>query len=208
MRSEWFSGRAWMGWPGFPFGQRGSRFFESGEVRLAILSLLAETPRNGYQLIKELQERSGGVYRASAGSVYPTLQQLEDEGLIELKPRDGKRIYELTAAGRAELERDPEAVHRIWKRAERWEDWGQNMRPESFAVLGPAVAVMKASMQAIRSAGGDREREQKILDILSRACRELEELTATGPATGEREAPEDEKRRSRKKEDDRASWFL
>ena len=55
------------------FGRR-ARFFESGEVRLAILSLLSEGPKHGYQLMKEMEERSGGLYRASAGSVYPTLQ--------------------------------------------------------------------------------------------------------------------------------------
>jgi DNA-binding PadR family transcriptional regulator len=58
------------------------RFFGPGEVRLALLSLVAEAPSHGYELMKKLEERSAGVYRASAGTVYPTLQQLEDEGLI------------------------------------------------------------------------------------------------------------------------------
>lgn len=59
-----------------------SRFFAPGEVRLAILSLVAERPCHGYYLMKLLAERSGGVYRASAGAIYPTLQELEDEGLV------------------------------------------------------------------------------------------------------------------------------
>ena len=64
-------------WAGLAFGRHG-RFFEAGEVRLAILSLLAEGPKHGYQLMKEMKDRSSGMYSASAGSVYPTLQQLED----------------------------------------------------------------------------------------------------------------------------------
>ena len=90
-------------WGGFAFGPsrffetgRRSRFFETGEIRLAILSLLSEGPKHGYQLMKEMAERSGGVYRASAGSVYPTLQQLEDEGLIECTQEGGRRVYRLT----------------------------------------------------------------------------------------------------------------
>jgi len=67
-------------WAAFAFGQTG-RFFEAGEVRLAILSLLSDGPKHGYQLMKEMAEPSGGLYKASAGSVYPNLQQLEDKGL-------------------------------------------------------------------------------------------------------------------------------
>ena len=76
------------------------RFCGPGEVRLALLGLLAEGPRHGYELMGQLEERSGGVYRASAGTVYPTLQQLEDEGLATSETVEGRRVYR-----RAELER-------------------------------------------------------------------------------------------------------
>ena len=87
-------------WSGFPGGQpfaafgwgQNARFFEAGEVRMAILSLLSEGPKHGYQLMKELEERSGGMYKASAGSVYPTLQQLEDEDLVTSDQQAGKRV--------------------------------------------------------------------------------------------------------------------
>jgi DNA-binding PadR family transcriptional regulator len=92
------------------------KFFESGERRLAILSLLSQGPKHGYQLMKEMKERSGGMYNASTGSVYPTLQQLEDEGLIESGRQSGRRAYKLTEAGRKELDRDPDTVRRIWER--------------------------------------------------------------------------------------------
>ena len=79
------------------FGRRASR----GDIRTAILVLLAEEPMHGYQIIQELTERTGGVWRPSPGSVYPTLQQLEDEELVQVAPAvSGKRVYELTEAGR------------------------------------------------------------------------------------------------------------
>jgi DNA-binding PadR family transcriptional regulator len=94
------------GWGGFPFGgfsgpgsRRGPRV-RRGDVRSGILALLAEEPRNGYQIIQELEERSGGVWRPSPGSVYPALQQLEDEGLVRAEERGGRRQYHLTDAGR------------------------------------------------------------------------------------------------------------
>jgi DNA-binding PadR family transcriptional regulator len=154
----------------FAFGSKG-RFFGAGEMRLAILSLVSEGPRHGYQLMKELGERSGGTYRASAGSVYPTLQQLESDGLIRVKHEGGRKIHTLTAAGRKELERDPEGVRRIWERAEECEDWGQSMGPESLMVLPLLSPLVKASLRAAGRGGVERVR-----DILDRARRDLEAI--------------------------------
>ena len=75
-----------------------------GDVRAAVLSLLAEKPMHGYQIISEIAERSGGAWKPSAGSVYPTLQLLADEGLISAEEADGRKTYSLTEAGRAEAE--------------------------------------------------------------------------------------------------------
>jgi DNA-binding PadR family transcriptional regulator len=75
-----------------------------GDVRAAIVVLLAEGPMHGYQVIQELTERSGGMWRPSPGSVYPTLQQLEDEGLVRSSEADGRRVFQLTDTGRAEVE--------------------------------------------------------------------------------------------------------
>ena len=152
------------------------RFFEFGELRLAILSLLGEGPKHGYQLMKAMEDRSGGMYRGSAGSIYPALQQLEDEGLIEGCRQEGRRVYQLTEAGRKELEKEPEAVRRIWERAERWEDWGSCMGPQIVATIGPLAEIMKAGMRASSRVAGKRESEQKLLEILERARRELEKL--------------------------------
>jgi len=175
-----YMNRGWSQWAGGPwgggFGGRG-RFFEGGEVRLALLSLLAEGPKHGYQLMKELKERSGGMYRASAGTVYPTLQMLEDEGLIELDAESPKRAYKITDAGQEELKRDPEAVKRIWERAEHWEDWSQYSGPEILAFASPLGKMLKASMRAAKWAGGNDEREAKVRDVIRKAVQELEDLT-------------------------------
>src|SRR6185437_9554776 len=88
---------------GGPFGGgRGRR--RRGDVRTALLMLLAEEPRNGYQLMQTIDERSAGRWRPSPGSVYPTLSQLEDEGLIKSVEAEGSRRFEITDAGREHLE--------------------------------------------------------------------------------------------------------
>ena len=152
------------------------RFFEFGELRLALLSLLSEKPRHGYELMKEMEGRSGGLYRGSAGSIYPTLQQLADERLISCERQEGRRVYSLTAAGRRELNRDPDAVRRIWERAEQWEDWGSCMGPETIAAIGPLAEILKAGMRAYGRVAGKPAAEQKLRDIFERTRRELEHL--------------------------------
>ena len=76
-----------------------------GDIRTAILAVLTEGPGHGYDIMSRLQDKSGGMWRPSAGSVYPTLQQLEDEGLVTSADTDGKRVYTVTADGTAEAER-------------------------------------------------------------------------------------------------------
>jgi DNA-binding PadR family transcriptional regulator len=99
------------GGPGFGRRRRASR----GDVRTAALLLLAEEPRNGYQIMQELEERSEGMWRPSPGSVYPALQQLEDEGLIRSEETDGRRLYHLTDAGRAYVAERPEDQPAPWE---------------------------------------------------------------------------------------------
>ncbi len=169
----WWGGGSWAGYG--PWG-RWSRFFDTGEVRLALLSLLESGPKHGYQLIKELEERSNGIYRASAGAVYPNLQQLEDEGLVTSETRDGKRVYTLTEAGRAELAREKDRVDEIWNRAEKWGVWAPSAGPEGVMVATTAALVMKAALSAVKRSGGDAEFATKVRDILDRSRREIESL--------------------------------
>ena len=87
---------------------------KKGDVRAAALALLAEGPRNGYQIIQEIAERSRGIWRPSPGSVYPALQQLEDEGLVRAKEDGGRRTYRLTDEGRAHVAGNREAFAEPW----------------------------------------------------------------------------------------------
>ena len=92
--------------PGSMGGWRGGRGrMRRGDIRTAILAVLTENAGHGYDIISRLQEKSGGMWRPSAGSVYPTLQQLEDEGLVTVAEADGKRVYTVTEEGAAEAER-------------------------------------------------------------------------------------------------------
>jgi DNA-binding PadR family transcriptional regulator len=85
-----------------------------GDVRAAALALLAERPRNGYQIIQEVAERSHGIWRPSPGSVYPALQQLEDEGLVRAQEDGGRRTYHLTDDGRAHVAEHHSGVAEPW----------------------------------------------------------------------------------------------
>jgi DNA-binding PadR family transcriptional regulator len=101
--------------PGFgPGGPRGARRANKGDVRSAIISLLAEKPSNGYGLIRAIEEKTGGAWRPSPGSIYPTLQQLVDEELISPTGTDRRTDYELTAAGRAYLAEHADELQKAW----------------------------------------------------------------------------------------------
>ena len=104
-------GAWWPGPPGPPRGPKAGR----GDVRAAILALLREGPRNGYQIMSEIEERSGGAWRPSPGAVYPALSQLADEGLIEAEESSGRRTFRLTDEGRQYIEAHPEAARAAWE---------------------------------------------------------------------------------------------
>jgi DNA-binding PadR family transcriptional regulator len=152
----------------------GRRFFRQGEVRLAILSLLKDEAAHGYELMKRLEERSGGMYRASAGTIYPVLQQLEDEGLVRIQEEGGKKIYHLTDAGREELLLHGEDIERIWQRAHGWKDWGSTMGPETAEIWGSWGRLSKAAFKA--AARSDFESTDRIRQILDKARKDLEAL--------------------------------
>lgn len=95
-----------------PRGRRGGR--DRGDVRTAILALLAEKPRHGYELIQEIGERSSGAWTPSPGSIYPNLQALEDEGLISIAQVDGRKTASLTDAGRSWVEENEAAIAAVF----------------------------------------------------------------------------------------------
>ena len=112
----------WPGPPGAPEPGRGPKAGR-GDVRAAILALLKEGPRNGYQIMSDIKERSGGAWRPSPGAVYPALSALADEGLIVGEESAGRRTFRLTDAGRAYVEEHPDMARGAWESDEQQEAW-------------------------------------------------------------------------------------
>jgi DNA-binding PadR family transcriptional regulator len=132
-------------------------------VRAAALALLSERPMHGYEMIQELQSRSGGVWRPSAGSIYPTLQLLEDEGLVAAEEIDGKRRFTLTAEGVAEAER----------RTGRppWEQVGEAANEPPARLRDAIVQLAGAVVQVVQT--GNEDQIRRTLDILNDARRSI-----------------------------------
>jgi DNA-binding PadR family transcriptional regulator len=141
-----------------------------GDVRTAVLAVLAEKPLHGYDVIRDLEERSGGAWSPSPGSIYPTLQMLEDEGLVTSEEQDGKKVYSVTEAGRAELESRR-------KRSGGVNPWDVGKVPEGMASFRDAlVKLMKAATQAARA--GDVTQVEEVATILTEARRKIYEVLA------------------------------
>jgi len=138
--------------------------------------MLESGPKHGYELMKELETKSGRVYKASAGAIYPALQQLEDEGLVISDAAAGKRAYSLTDEGRTELQKESETVKRIWQRAQQAGDWAPWMGFEGAEVMRPAAELMKTALKAATRASQDSAKIAKIREILERTKREIEAL--------------------------------
>jgi DNA-binding PadR family transcriptional regulator len=166
------------GGPGFGRRRRASR----GDVRTAALLLLAEEPRNGYQIMQELEERSEGMWRPSPGSVYPALQQLEDEELIRSEETDGRRLYHLTDAGRAYVAQRSEDQPAPW---ETFTDTLSDQHAETGALMrdvGMAfVQVLHAGSEAQVAEAGK---------VLAETRRALYRILADGEPDPKAEEPE------------------
>lgn len=154
-----------------PFGrgsQQGGKRVKRGNVRQALLTLLAEQPRNGYQLIQEIGERSGGHWRPSSGSVYPTLQQLEDEGLICSEAVEGGKLFALTEAGQAvvkELSEDSTPP---------WEGLGENLSEQEAEMQQLIGQVMGAVMMLGQTgSAAQQEKARKLLKQLRRSLYQI-----------------------------------
>ncbi|MFI7388827.1 PadR family transcriptional regulator [Streptomyces sp. NPDC049813] len=159
--------------PGFggpgPWGGRGGRGggprgrARRGDVRASILALLKDRPMHGYEMIQEIAERSGGAWKPSPGSVYPTLQLLEDEGLIASASEGGKKLFSLTDAGRTAAEEGPEAP---WEEAGRGVDWEamNEIRQAGFGLMEAFGQVWKT---------GSKGQREKALSVINDARKKL-----------------------------------
>jgi DNA-binding PadR family transcriptional regulator len=166
------------GW-GPPFGGGGprgrGRRARRGDIRTAALLLLAEEPRNGYQIMQEVQERSGGLWSPSPGSVYPALAQLEDEGLIRTQEEDGHKLFVLTDAGKALVdERDAD-------RPAPWEQQGGDSGEAHE--LGKLIRdVAFAFTQVVRT--GSPGQLASAREVLANTRRDLYRILADGEDEG------------------------
>ncbi|RSN45672.1 PadR family transcriptional regulator [Streptomyces sp. WAC 04229] len=157
--------------PGFghggPWGGRGRGGprgrARRGDVKASILALLKDRPMHGYEMIQEIAERSGGAWKPSPGSVYPTLQLLEDEGLIASESEGGKKLFALTEEGRAAAEEGPDAP---WEEASRGVDWEalNDVRQAGFGLMEAFGQVWKT---------GSKEQREKALTVIGDARKKL-----------------------------------
>jgi DNA-binding PadR family transcriptional regulator len=163
------------GGPGGPRGPRGrGRKARRGDIRTAALLLLAEEPRNGYQIMQEVEERSGGVWSPSPGSVYPALSQLEDEGLIRSEQSEGRKLFALTDAGRELL------AARAADRPAPWEEMSDAVSDRAHELGRLMREVAGAFVQVMRT--GSEGQMTSARDVLARTRKDLYRILADGEA--------------------------
>src|SRR3954462_42484 len=179
----WFGGARWWGSGAGPRGsRRRNQMFESGEVKFVILRLLKEKPRHGYEVIKALEEKMAGAYTPSAGTVYPTLQLLEDEGYVRAVDTDGKKVYHVTPEGERYLEehRDllDELLDRVRETVRDFTGGGIGEVQSAFAHLA-GITFKKAWRR-----GPDDPALKRVAEILRKAGDEIEEALGSAGQRG------------------------
>ena len=171
----------WLGPPGPPGPPRGTKAGR-GDVRAAILALLRDRPLNGYQIMSEIEERSGGAWRPSPGAVYPALSQLADEGLIEADESAGRRTYALTDAGRQYIEQNPDMARGAWESTDQQEAWQlPGLFAEAARLGGGIVQIAHA---------GTPEQVRAAERLLERTRRELYRILADDEDADEQDQDE------------------
>jgi DNA-binding PadR family transcriptional regulator len=155
-------------------GRRG-RMFGQGELRLALLALIAENPSHGYELIKAIEEMTGGDYAPSPGAVYPTLQLLEDEGSIEEAEAEGaKKPFAVTAQGTEELEDRKDEVKALMRRLGRHGEHTTTVRSsDMFRAMGNLATVLKNRARAGKL---DERTINEIVDMIDEMAKRIERL--------------------------------
>jgi DNA-binding PadR family transcriptional regulator len=176
------------GWdfgPGFPFGFGGGRGgfgrpprkAKRGDVRAAILALLAEEPRNGDQIIQEIAERSQGGWKPSPGAVYPALQQLTDEGLVRADETEGRKTFQLTESGRAYVDEHPDEVRAPWEQMTPQVDSG------TWELLDMGRQTAAALVQVLHT--GSEAQVGQAKQVLVETRRKLYQILADGDPSEE-----------------------
>ena len=141
-----------------------------GQIRTALLAILAEEPGHGYEVMQRLEERSGGAWRPSPGAVYPALSALADEGLIIAEESGGKRTFSLTDAGREYVEQNPEMARGAWESSQQQEAWQLPGLFASAARLGSGIVQLAHAGSPAQVVAAER--------LLERTRRELYRILA------------------------------
>jgi len=184
-RGRWgwggFDGFATEFWGPRSKGHRGrmGRIFEQGDLKYVILRLLEEKPRHGYEVIKELEDRFGGAYSPSPGTVYPTLSMLEDLGYAKVAPDEGgRKVYSITPEGSAYLAEHSTTVDTIFERIGRFVEgfFDEPMMDVNHAFRRVGKAVYGNASKSVN----DKAKLQRIKEILDRAAAEVEQLEKSG----------------------------
>ena len=163
------------GWSGGRRGRRARRMFEGGELRLVLLKLIVDEPRHGYDLIRAIEELTGGEYAPSPGVVYPTLTLLQDMNLIEEAAGEGPRKpFQVTDEGRKYLEDRAEEVEALFERL-------RDLAPRAENMAGPAIGravrnLMTALGHRLKSEGFDEDLFLEIAAILDEAAQKIERV--------------------------------
>jgi DNA-binding PadR family transcriptional regulator len=179
-RGPWGSHGFGPGFPGGPGGRGGpwrGRRARRGDVRAAILGVLADQPANGYQIIQEIADRTDGVWKPSPGSIYPTLQQLEDEGLVRAETEGSRRVFQLTDEGQTYVDAHADEVAAPWgatPEATPTDDDEHDLKP----LIGQAAAALWQIL-----ATGSPDQQARARDVLAGTRRKLYGILAEGDDT-------------------------
>lgn len=165
-------------WKGRGRGKRRGNWFAPGDMKYVILKLLKDKPMHGYEVMKELEEKTRGCYKPSPGTVYPTLQWLEDGGLVEMSTEGGKKIYSITRDGLQFLDDNKSTVEDIFDRVGEMIDRVlDDPGPDISRAVGRLVGV---AYRAAWRDGRDASRKEEIIGILNDARSKLEKFAGQG----------------------------
>lgn len=160
-------------------GFRQRRPLDHGDLRLLILSLIAEQPRHGYDLMTEIETRTGGTYKPSPGVMYPALSVLEDQGFAKAKKQDGKRVFYITEDGETELEDNEETLTKIEERLEALANPDRDMDPRD--VRSASRRLRHTLFKTVTQAWPDMSNYEEIVEILNQARADIARLADKKP---------------------------
>lgn len=173
-----FGGRMtkeFFGWgPRRGFGPKRERVFEKGDLKYVVLDLLKDKPAHGYELIRALEERFRGFYSPSPGSVYPTLQLLEDLGYVTATQQNGKKVYEITDEGRTFLEEHRRSVEDIWGRVGG--GWDPELMGELHEIRHELRDLGRLFGRKMRAGRLDQDKLRRVREVIVRAARDIEDI--------------------------------